>query len=189
MEQAEAAAVDRARTGDGEAFRVLVERYSRSVFRLAFRLTGNEQDAEDVVQETFLRAFKQLNRYDGRAAFHTWIYRIAANYALDLLRARKRVEQPREDESAPSALDQLRAAGPAADRLVYANQVQRKLREAMDELSEQERTAFVLRHFEGLSIEQIGDTLGVGESATKNSIFRAVRKLRRSLEPVMGGAK
>ncbi|MBL8231632.1 MAG: sigma-70 family RNA polymerase sigma factor [Bryobacterales bacterium] len=189
MEQTEAAAVDRARAGDGDAFRVLVERHSRSVYRLAFRLTGNEQDAEDVVQETFLRAFKQLDRYDGRAAFHTWVYRIAANYALDLLRSRKRVEQPREDDQA-TVFDQLRATGPAADRLVYADQVKRKLREAMDELSEQERAAFVLRHFEGLSIEEIGGTLGVGESATKNSIFRAVRKLRRSLEPlVMGAAK
>lgn len=185
MEQTEASAVARARSGDGDAFRVLVERHSRSVFRLAFRLTGNEQDAEDVVQETFLRAFKQLDRYDGRAAFATWIYRIASNYALDLLRARKRIDH-QKDPDAPSVFDNLQAGGMAADRLVYSNQVQSRLRSAMDELSEQERTAFVLRHFEGLSIEEIGETLGVGESATKNSIFRAVRKLRRSLEPVLG---
>src|SRR5438874_7695707 len=90
MDASEAAAVlARARQGDSDAFRALVERHSRSVFRLAFRMTGNEQDAEDVVQETFLRAYKQLHRFDGRAAFSTWLYRIAANCSLDLIRARK----------------------------------------------------------------------------------------------------
>src|SRR3954453_4334429 len=90
MDAIEAATVlARARQGDSNAFRVLVERHSRSVFRLAFRMTGNEQDAEDAVQETFLRAYKQLHRFDGRAAFGTWLYRIAANCSLDLIRVRK----------------------------------------------------------------------------------------------------
>lgn len=191
MQETEAAAVARARAGDGDAFRLLVERYSRSVFRLAYRMMGNEQDAEDVVQEAFLRAYQQLNRYDGRASFHTWIYRIASNYSLDLLRARKnrgRNEMVKEGEE-QSQVDRLVDGTPQADRLVFSNQVQAKLSSAMDELSEQERTAFVLRHFEGLSVEQIGEALGVGQSATKNSIFRAVQKLRRALEPLVGEAR
>lgn len=188
MQETEAAAIARARTGDGEAFRLLVERHSRSVFRLGFRLTGNQHDAEDVVQETFLRAYKQLDRYDGRASFHTWIYRIASNYALDLLRGRKRVEQ-RKDENQLPVVESIAADDPAADRLVYSTQVRRRLSDAMEDLSQQERSAFVLRHYEGLSIEQIGDALGLAESATKNSIFRAVQKLRRALEPVMGAAR
>src|SRR6202011_1129958 len=94
MDATEAAAVlARARQGDSDAFRVLVERHSRSVFRLAFRMTGNEQDAEDLVQETFLRAYRQLGRFDGRAGFSTWLYRIAANCSLDLIRARKRRQE------------------------------------------------------------------------------------------------
>ena len=83
------------------AFAPLVERHSRSVFRLAYRLTGNEQDAEDVVQETFLRAYKQLENFESRASFGTWLYRIAANYSLDLIRSRKRHHEHRpaaEDE-------------------------------------------------------------------------------------------
>lgn len=188
MQETEAAAIAKARTGDGEAFRLLVEKHSRSVFRLGFRLTGNAQDAEDVVQEAFLRAYRQLDRYDGRASFHTWIYRIASNYALDLLRGRKRVEQ-RKDENQISIVDTVPSDDPAADRLVYSTQVRQRLAEAMDELSEQERTAFVLRHYEGLSIDQIGEALGIAESATKNSIFRAVQKLRRALEPVMGASR
>ena len=82
--------VTKARSGDTDAFRVLVERHSRALFRLAFRMTGNQQDAEDVVQESFLRAYKQLGRFDERASFGTWLYRIAANCSLDLVRSRKR---------------------------------------------------------------------------------------------------
>src|SRR5580658_944343 len=93
MEQSDAAAIAQIRDGDADAFRVLVERHSRSVFRLAFRMTGNEQDAEDVVQESMLRAYKQLSKFDERASFGTWLYRIAANCSLDLVRSRKRRTQ------------------------------------------------------------------------------------------------
>src|SRR6266849_1747401 len=176
MDASEAAAVlARARQGDGEAFRALVERHSRSVFRLAFRMTGNEQDAEDVVQETFLRAYKQLSHYESRSSFSTWLYRIASNYSLDLIRMRKRHDDKRETESEEgrSPLDTVASADPAQDRL---------------ELSNLERSAFVLRHFEGLSIEDIGGMLGTSLNATKHSIFRAVQKLRKRLEPLVAPA-
>src|ERR1700690_1152875 len=93
MEQSDAEAIAQIRAGDADAFRVLVERHSRSVFRLAFRMTGNEHDAEDLVQETFLRAFRQIRKYDGRASFGTWLYRIASNCSLDLIRSRKRGQE------------------------------------------------------------------------------------------------
>src|ERR1700736_5297703 len=96
MEEHDGGAVERARSGDGDAFRLLVERHSRNVFRLAFRMTGNEQDAEDGVQETFLRAYRQLDKYETRSSFGTWLFRIASNYSLDLLRSRKRREDKRE---------------------------------------------------------------------------------------------
>src|SRR5947209_2460584 len=90
MDASEAAAVlARARQGDAEAFRVLIERHSRSVFRLAYRMTGNEQDAEDVVQESFLRAYRQLGRFESRANFGTWLYRIVSNCSADLMRAKQ----------------------------------------------------------------------------------------------------
>jgi RNA polymerase sigma-70 factor, ECF subfamily len=98
MEQAEHAAIAQVRSGDGSAFRLLVDRHSRNLFRLACRMTGNPQNAEDVVQETFLRAYRQMASYDERASFGTWLYRIAANYSLDLMRARRR----RNDGQAPS---------------------------------------------------------------------------------------
>ena len=90
MDTTEASAVlARARQGDSEAFRALVERHSRSVFRLAYRMTGNEQDAEDVVQESFLRAYRQLGRFESRANFGTWLYRIVANCSVDLMRSKQ----------------------------------------------------------------------------------------------------
>src|SRR6187549_2225373 len=88
MTHTDAAAVALARDGDSEAFRALVERHSRAVFRLAHRMTGNASDAEDVVQETFLKAYRQLSRFESRANFGTWVHRIAVNCSIDLIRAR-----------------------------------------------------------------------------------------------------
>ncbi|HTA68179.1 MAG TPA: sigma-70 family RNA polymerase sigma factor [Bryobacteraceae bacterium] len=191
MEVEAGGAVERAQSGDSDAFRLLVEQHSRAVFRLAFRMTGNEQDAEDVVQETFLRAYRQLGKYEARSSFSTWLYRIASNYSLDLIRMRKRHEDKRERGKADERdiLQTLPVNTPGPDRILYSSQVQERVNEALNELSAQERTAFVLRHFEGLSIDEIGETLGTGTNATKHSIFRAVQKLRRSLEPVVSAAR
>src|SRR6476659_9347099 len=102
MDATEAAAVlARARQGDSDAFRVLVERHSRAVFRLAYRMTGNEQDAEDVVQESFLRAYRQLGRFQSRANFGTGLYRIVANCSVDLMRSK----QSRHDQSRVDSLE------------------------------------------------------------------------------------
>src|SRR6202011_3494188 len=128
MDESDGAVVVRAQSGDGDAFRVLVERHSRSVFRLAFRMTGNEQDAEDVVQETFLRAYKQLGHYESRSSFSTWLYRIASNYSLDLIRMRKRHEDKRENdtEDGRSVLDTVAEPAPAQDRLLFGKEIQQR---------------------------------------------------------------
>src|SRR5213083_564638 len=152
MDAAEAAAVlARARQGDSDAFRALVERHSRTVFRLAFRMTGNEQDAEDVVQESFLRAYRQLGRFQSRANFGTWLYRIVANCSVDLMRSK----QSRHDQSRVESLDVIES-GPAADnhgpdRLAESAEIGRRVTEAMRDLSPLERAAFTLRHHEGRS--------------------------------------
>ncbi|HUS05824.1 MAG TPA: sigma-70 family RNA polymerase sigma factor [Bryobacteraceae bacterium] len=187
MEESDALVVARIRSGDRDGFRILVDRHSRSVFRLAYRMTGNEFDAEDVVQETFLRAYKQLDAYESRSSFHTWIYRICANYSLDLIRSRQRHEdkRARQDAEGVDPLHNFPSAAPGQDRIFFNAEVKQKLDFALNELSRQERTAFMLRHFDGMSIEDIGVVLGLGTSATKNSIFRAVRKLREVLEPLL----
>src|SRR5438094_7095790 len=140
MEWSDETAVARARTGDANAFRVLVERHSRPLFRLAFRMTGNEQDAEDVVQETLLRAYRRLENFDERASFRTWIYRIAVNCSLDVVRARKRRSEnsgPADPEKDPM---QSRAArDPTPDRMAMSEQARWRIAEAMEELSASER--------------------------------------------------
>jgi RNA polymerase sigma-70 factor (ECF subfamily) len=184
MEASDPALVARALAGEEDAFRVLTERHSLAVFQLAYRMTANEQDAEDVVQETFLRAFRNLKRYESRSLFSTWLYRIAANYSLDLLRGRKHFVDHTTGHGEVDWLDAVACSGPSADQITYSIQIRESIEKAMAELSEQERAAFILRHYQQLSIEEIGQTLGLGENATKHSIFRAVRKLRRILEPI-----
>jgi RNA polymerase sigma-70 factor, ECF subfamily len=187
MEWTDSAAAEEARKGNQRAFGALVERHSRSVFRLAFRMTGNEQDAEDLVQETFLKAYKQLHRFDGRSAFGTWLYRIAANCSLDLIRVRKNRAERQTSASAgemTDLLDQVAAPGPSPERLARSTQVASLLKPALEQLTDLERTAFVLRHYEGCGIAEIASTLGVETNAAKHSVFRAVQKLRRALQPV-----
>jgi RNA polymerase sigma-70 factor (ECF subfamily) len=188
MEWTDAAAAAETRRGDRNAFRVLVDRHSRAVFRLAYRMTGNESDAEDVVQETFLRAFKQIKQFDSRSSFSTWLYRICSNCALDLIRARKTREKQREPvgEERTSWIDKIAAREPDPERLMRSGQIARLLEPALGQLSEMERVAFTLRHFEGCNVEEIARTLGVQQNAAKHSVFRAVQKLRRALEPAWG---
>ena len=180
-------AVAGARAGDTEAFRALVDRYSHKVFRLGYRMTSNEHDAEDVVQETFLRAYRALDQFESRANFGTWIFRIAANAALDLMRKRQRHEKSRSpvDPEGSEDLPELPSADPTPERLMFSVEVKDKVSRALAGLSAVERTAFVLRHYEGMSIEEIGGVLGLKESATKNTVFRAVQKLRRELAPLV----
>ena len=187
MPELEAAAVDQARGGDSEAFRTLVERHSRGVYQLAYRVTGNAQDAEDVVQDTFLKAYRQLGRFESRSTFGTWVHRIAMNCALDLLRARPKRELAEEAETLEErGVEQSAVTSPALvspERLAASAQLGDRVREAMDQLTALERAVFVLRHFDGYSIDEIGRALGMRESATKHSVFRAVRKMRLALEP------
>jgi RNA polymerase sigma-70 factor (ECF subfamily) len=188
MEISDLAAVERTRGGDPDAFRVLVERHSRAVYRLAWRMTANSYEAEDIVQETFLRAYKQLKRFDGRAAFGTWLHRIAVNCSLDLIRARKRRQETSTD-SAENASVQMPAPDPSPERSTQNVQVRELLLQAMQDLSEMERCAFTLRHHHGYGIEEISRVLGVQPNAAKHSIFRALRKLRRILEPSLSSEK
>ena len=186
MPQTDAATVALARDGDSEAFRALVESHSRAVYRLAYRMTGSAQDAEDIVQETFLKAYRQLSRFESRANFSTWLHRIAVNCSIDLMRARPH----RESGHDAADLDQLGTddhvhTQASPERLMLSTEVQDRVAGAMSSLSALERAAFALRHFEGQSIEEISRALGLKTNAAKHSIFRAVKKMRVALEPLV----
>jgi RNA polymerase sigma-70 factor (ECF subfamily) len=194
----ETAALARIRAGQADAFEVIVRLHARTLQRLAVRIVRSEAAAEDVVQEALLKAFRALGRFDDAGARHPilpWLRRIATNCALDSLRRGGR-EQPLEihdDEGQPHAFDPV-SGDPTPDRRAASGEVRRAARRALGGLSPDERVAFVLRHLEGRSIAEIGQTLGKNDNATKQSIFRAVRKLRRALvgfyelDGVAGGA-
>ena len=154
-------------------------------------MTGNEQDAEDVVQESFLRAYRQLGKFDERASFGTWLYRIATNCSLDLVRSRKRRSEnlaPADPEMEDPVVS-LPAGDPDPERVTLSGEIRDRVANAMNELSATERTAFVLRHFEGMCIEDVSRVLDCQPGAAKHSVFRAVQKLRRALEPLVSTAK
>jgi RNA polymerase sigma-70 factor (ECF subfamily) len=183
MHADDAAAVAQARGGDHDAFRLLVDRHSRSIYRLAFRMTGRAEDAEDVVQETLVRAFRQLGRFEARSNFATWLYRIGFNCAIDYMRARPHRESAETDETLE--LMAHAASTPSIDDLVYAGEISERVQTALNALSAQERAAFVMRHYQGCSIEEICGALDLKSNAAKHSIFRAVKKMRAALRPLM----
>jgi RNA polymerase sigma-70 factor, ECF subfamily len=190
----DAVAVERTLAGDREAYRVLVERHSRNVYRLAFRMTGNAYDADEVVQEAFLRGYEKLRQFAGNANFGTWVYRIAANYAIDRIRQRKVDEARRETPSKPEPdalevdpLSQVADTAASPERLAASAQLAQRMKAALETLSPAERTAIVMRHWEGCGIEEIAAVLKSNSNATKNTVFRAVQKLRQALEPFLEG--
>ena len=173
----------------GELARAFAEHHAL-VFRTAYRITGNAADAEDVAQEAFLRAYQKLEQFAGNANFATWVYRIAANYAIDRLRQRKnedaRREQPQrvaEGEPDTDPLSEVKDRAPSPERLAGSAQLAARMKEALDTLTPAERTAIVMRHWDGCGIEEIAAVLKSNTSAAKNTVFRAVQKLRSALKP------
>lgn len=186
MIESDRAAIAAVNAGDPHAFRALVDAHSRYVHHVAFRLTGNTSDAEDVVQETFLKAFRQLGRFEARADFRTWIHRIAVNCAIDLIRARRHRETAHDVADLESgAIGEVAVShAPTPDRQMLSAEIHDRVTEGLSGLTPLERAAFMLRHVEGRSIQEIGTALGLKTDATKHSVFRAVRKMRVVLEPL-----
>ena len=167
--------------GDVEVFLSLVERHRRYLYNLALRITGSDQDAKDVVQDSLLNAYLRLDQFERRADLRTWLNRIVVNGALDHLRGVRR--RPDLNDPQPiSDLADVASPSPDPERLAVSADCRRQVTEAMNTMSPLERVTFALRHFEGCSISEIAQTLGIGNSSAKQHIFRAVRKLRLALE-------
>jgi RNA polymerase sigma-70 factor (ECF subfamily) len=185
MHESDPAIVARARDGDVDAFRTLVEQHSRYLFGVVIRLVRNVEDAQDVVQDTWIKVHAQLARFESRAEVRTWLTRIAVNCAIDHLRSSKRREAAYDPADLEEQATQTRVGvtQPGADRLVLAGEIEARVGHTMSCLTTIERAAFMLRHVEGMSISEIGSQLGLKTSATKHCIFRAVRKMRAALAP------
>jgi RNA polymerase sigma-70 factor (ECF subfamily) len=171
--------LERARNGDRAAFGILVRQNHRRVQRLALHLTGSAGDADDVTQETFLRAYRAIHRFDGRADLFTWLYRICVNVALNLRRKGRRVVADLDDPRVPEIVDGDADPAAAAERA----QAYRELATALDSLSESLRTTMVLACVEQLPYKDIAHVLGCSEGTVAWRVHEARRKLREFLSP------
>jgi len=175
--------VDAARRGDREAFEELVRSTMAGTWTLARRLCGNDDDAADVVQEAYLRAYRSIRRFRGDAAFTTWLYRITANCAADQLERRARHRHDDITDETPQV--DLRADVDPVER-ADNDELRRELVAALDGLPPKLRAVVVLRDVYDLPHEAIADELGISESAAKVRLHRARRKLREVLYPLPG---
>ena len=183
MDKNDHAAIQAVLSGNKEAYGTLVVRHSQSLFRVAFRITGNEADAEDVVQEAFLRGYQKLERFESRSSFGTWIYRIAVRCALDRIGGRRVDDSTRIGGETDPEQNEVQVADEAAgpDRLLLSGEIGAMQQSAMFALTPTEQTAFVLRHMEDRTTDEIAAALGIAPNAAKQAVFRAVQKLRRRL--------
>jgi RNA polymerase sigma-70 factor (ECF subfamily) len=190
MDLNEHSAIRAVLSGDTEAYRALVVRHSPALFRVAYRITGNEADADEVVQEAFLRGYQRLPSFQFRAGFGTWIYRIAVNCAFDRTQRRGPDERQGAVEFADGAAgrmpEQAADSGAGPERLLLSQEMAAQQQFAMHALTPLERTAFLLRHVEDRSTSEIAEALKMSPNAVKQAIFRAVQKLRRRLAPLRG---
>jgi RNA polymerase sigma-70 factor (ECF subfamily) len=190
MEENDHSVVRAVLAGDKEAYGALVRAHSATVFRVAFRIVGNEADAEEIVQEAFLRGYQGLERYQQRSAFGTWIYRIAVNCALN------RISQPGieaqyrlgEENDPEEKTVQVAAQDADPERVLLSREIGAAQQMAMQRLTPTEKSAFVLRHLEDRSMNEIAEVLGIAPNAAKQAVFRALKKMRRELVPLRGNA-
>ena len=180
--------IRRAQQGDSAAFEELVRNYDRSVLRLTMHLTDSTEDAQDIYQETFLRAYRKIGRFRFECSFYTWIYRIATNLCLDHLRkkqVRKEDAPVATDASGEeySVLDQVPdgRAGSNPERDLMRRQLGDRINCALEKLTPSERMVFELKHYHGLKLRTVGEILQTTEKSAKNTLFRATHKLRLRL--------
>jgi RNA polymerase sigma-70 factor (ECF subfamily) len=181
--------VARSRGGDTESFNQLILRWERPIYALAYRVIGREEDARDVCQETFLRAFRALPGFKGQAKFSSWLYRIALNLCRDWIRRQRRaptVQMPEGVDPADLVADQ----GPveSIEELVARRELSAVVEEAMALLPEEQRTAIILKEYHGMTFQEIAELQGCPLSTVKTRLYQGLSVLRRNLEKNERGA-
>jgi RNA polymerase sigma-70 factor (ECF subfamily) len=198
--EADRALIAQAQAGDMGAFRQLVERHQRRAFAVAFALVRDDNDAREIVQDAFLRAFKSLPTFQGSSSFFTWLYRIITNLSIDLMRKPGR-QTADLDENRLSSEDGAEADFPLLSRhegadpmdVVRRGEIAARLQSALDALPSYHRAVIVLREVEGMSYEEMAQAMGVSKGTIMSRLFHARQKLQRALadcyeEQVAGGA-
>ena len=169
--------------GDVDSFNQLIKRWERPIYALAYRTLGREEDARDVCQETFLRAYRAINGFKGQAKFSSWLYRIALNLCRDWMRRQRRtptVQAPEDVDLADLAAE--RGPSESIETLVGRRQLGRAVAAAMATLPEEQRTAIVLKEYHGLTFQEIAEMQGVPLSTVKTRLYQGLSVVRRQLE-------
>ena len=175
--------VARSRDGDADSFNQLIRRWERPIYALAYRTLGREEDARDVCQDTFLRAFRALHGFKGQAKFSSWLYRIALNLCRDWMRRQRRSPTVQMPEDADIA-ELVASQGPteSIETLVGRRELGRAVALAMAELPEEQRTAIVLKEYHGLTFQEIAELQGCPLSTVKTRLYQGLSVIRRQLE-------
>ena len=172
-----------AQAGDRRAFEELIERHKQKAYHIAFGFARDREEAKDLSQEAFLKAFSYLKKFDGRSSFYTWFYRIVVNVCIDYKRRAKRTAADQFDETVEIQLEPSHdpARPLAPEQHVLAGQISNRVDAALQSLPAKQKTAFILKNHQGLSIKEIAETMETAEGTVKVHLHRAVTALRRSL--------
>jgi len=187
MEISEQQAIRRILAGEPDVYRILMDRHLPAVLRMTLRVTGCVEDAEEVAQEAFLRAYNKLASFREHATFGTWVYRIAMNCSLNLVERRSRdlAWNAAALDASPQMRDSLACPHPTPEALVLEAEAARQRERLLHCLTPMERSAFVLRHLEDQPVAVIAEALGINANTARQTIFRAASKVRRQLTPTL----
>jgi RNA polymerase sigma-70 factor (ECF subfamily) len=180
------------RGGDRRAFAELVELYKDKIYHLGYRMLNQRQEAEDIVQETFLRVYSNLDRYDENQKFSTWIYRIATNLCIDRLRKRKAsfsLDAEMSDGEGTDWHAMLASNEPGPESEIILSETQHHIRDAIETLPDKYKTIVILRYLHDLSLQEISDVLNMPVTTVKTRVHRGREFLRKKLEPEFGEKK
>lgn len=188
--QAMSLSLEAIKAGDRAEFARMVDLYSNQIYRMALKMLNDPQDAEDVLQETFIKALRSISTFEGRASLSTWLYRIAVNEALMILRKRRQdtvsIDEQPEDEEGESEPIQIVDWCCLPENELMGGESRKFLDQAVQRLSPALRSVFVLRDVEGLSVRDTAEALGISEAAVKTRLLRARLRLREDLSAYFG---
>lgn len=175
--------IDRTLAGDGGAYAVIVERFQRKIFRVAYAIVRDEAEADTIAQDVFVQAYTNLGRFEGRAGLETWLTRIAINRSRDTLRRRRFVSLfvPHGEDDEGEVMIEPVDDRPDPERQLMSGEIRLAIRRAEKHLSAQQKVIFRLRHYEDLSLEAIADHLGLRAGTVRAHLFRAIHKIRKEL--------
>ena len=190
MIESEEELIRQAQRADSDAFCALAERYERRIYSLAFHYCHDSEDAEDLSQEVWLRAYQAIGTFRGESSFYTWLRRITINCFLNHRRAKSLVGRQYDIEvSSPELVSNAAVSSLSSERTLHNQILLEKVRLAMSELTTQQRLIFLLKHYEGMTYEEISEAVGCSTGTAKKSVSRAIAKLRTRLEVAAGTAE